>query len=319
MKSKDVFNNYDVLKKSINLIEELIVKGVNAEEIVQYLASEIPSNFIYFNRIFNRTVEYTLAKYIKRRKLTVAFLKWKKTFSKLNMRQEYEQIPRFKEKFNAEFGISIDEALENGYEEEDLQPILNLEMLYSVLEILDSVSFVDDYKMNKGQVELVLDSKKVLFMLLQSSVYFLPYFMFEAFGQCDIDTKKVMLIVLKKSIETGSIEVKLSFESVADEFGRLEMYDLEKPEYLEDEGYIFKIEISDNMKQIFEEMIANILPYTKETLQISYRHNQLARELFLISQNDDLEILSKHLKLSKKETIEKLWEYFRRGYLRCFC
>ena len=94
-----------ILSSCLDFIEEAISRGDSYSEITCGVQILFHSNYGTLRNMFSTYTPFPLHKYIKRRLLTTAYLKYKSNRIHLSTRDSFAGINQFAVKFYREFGI----------------------------------------------------------------------------------------------------------------------------------------------------------------------------------------------------------------------
>ena len=322
MRSDMIKNNYWNLEDAIEIIENGIKEQLRPTEISMKLKAKLEVNpginYKYFNDIFNSTTGYTLAQYIRRRALTITYEKWKKEQPKLCKNSNFKGYPRFPKSFQDEFEITIEEAAKESYTERKLQMKLDITGYVELLESMDEIKrskLIKDYLFNNKQtLTMEFDSKELLLFHLQMDVYVLPYLVFQAYENASIEEKALVVASFDKLCQSKCKEytVEITKEECEAMCARLIDYDFCKMGEL----LLVVPKPIPGLKKTFYEMCDDLLPSIYSTLPAECFSPDIAKELNLIEKSADMNQVSSALKKDFEQTLELIWDYLERGYLR---
>lgn len=317
MRSDMLKNNYSHVEQAIELIEEGIREKLRPTEISVKLQANLMPDYKYFNAVFSGTTGYTLAKYIRRRVLAVIYETWKNERPVLCKTSIYEGYPRFLERFQIEFGITIEEAVEKGYTESQLQcklDITNHVKMFDALDEIKRLKLIKDYTFNdKQKITMEFNVDELLLFFLQMKVYLLVNIRAEEFeGMSEEDRAMYVIAVEKWCQEHNKGLVTATYKEIEEMKIRLIDYEFCGV----GEVLVVYPKLPDELMQVFLKKCDELIPYMYTVLPGEMIPQALAKELSIIEESKNIDELSKGLKLSLVETRELLWQYLAHGYLR---
>lgn len=315
MKCSDILGSMDRFENIVEIVEVLAKSECEPKEYVNEISDKLTCVYLYATRLFSRISEYSLIRYAKRRKLTVAFDEWKRNPVELNRRTNYRGYPRFKESFYKEFGITIEEALKEGYEQDKLQPKLDLNLEEELIRKLSEIEFVDNFDLKYSVVKADLNKTELL--LIQLGREFVRPRDNVGMRWIVVEKEDELISLLSERImpwgksSNQGAELKKEIVDACEKFKETDFAAGMKESTIAVRGCI-SAELKLVFNEIVEEIVPNIEPQLGNVL-ISYG---VFANVEQITKCKTLNELSKALKLTKDETIELLWNYFVEGFIR---
>ena len=158
------------------------------------------------------------------------------------------------------------------------------------------------------------DDKELLLFHLQMDVYVLPYSFFRPYENASLEEKALVVASFDKLYQSKckeyTVEVtKEEFEAIC---VRLIDYD-----FCKRDNVVFAVPRPiPGLKKIFYEMCDEILPYIYQTFPSEFFPRDVAKELELVEKSTNINQATLLLKKNYEQTIELIWDYLERGYLR---
>ena len=159
-----------------------------------------------------------------------------------------------------------------------------------------------------------LNKKELLLFQLQLPVYVFPYIYFKPYKNLQYEQKVLFVASFDKFYRSENSQYTVKITNQEFETMRLQLmnYDFIKSGKI----LIVKPRIASGLKKEFEKIVNIALPSIYSTLPKELITEELADELQLIEKCTNIGDLCTSLKKNLPETVNYLWKYFLKGYLR---
>lgn len=302
------------LRKMIKTIEEEANKGTSPKDI--RIKIEIQTEaFSYNKKIFNQVMPYTLSKYIRRRALTIAFLKWKSNYRNLSLLDSYRNIKKFAMVFHDNFDIALEEAYSLNLSEEDLQPAIDIDQYIEQLKTVENGRYATLKDVDDGNLTFSVDIYVMLFLHLQIPVYSLDSDIYNRLNLSVPEDWIFFLEILRKHNLNRKSEMGFAFAEISRNNTIAKYYNFYNPIRI-GSLCIFSIEIPECWYHVF----INKLDYFIKDLTISVENrglpDEIRRDLVHITKARNVLSLASALQLNENDVADKVWQYCKMGLLR---
>ncbi|MBR3200570.1 MAG: hypothetical protein IKG17_04440 [Mogibacterium sp.] len=299
-----------ILSSCLDFIEEAISRGDSYSEITCGVQILFHSNYGTLRNMFSTYTPFPLHKYIKRRLLTTAYLKYKSNRIHLSTRDSFAGINQFAVKFYREFGIDICSELS----EEDLQPNLDIDLVAMITNAFYKFPIIEDYTLNKDSISIEHNKVELLKVYISLKTFLLPTCMAEAFMEEDEEYKIFFLEVSTRFVidepDTPSVEVVHMLLNTE------KFYDFTHCHMCGDSLIVFCPDIPDNFYDTYCLVANSIIPNLKSVVPDKWLQSEFGSLLKSISDADSFEKISDKTGIIVADLRKLVWDFLTLGYLR---